>query len=48
MVELLEPFGDEAFRVMRLLLAARIDAPRRAPKRVVRFGREGRTGAAPR
>lgn len=48
MVELLEPFGSEAFRAMRLLLAARIEAPRRAPKRVVRFGREGRTGAAPR
>ena len=45
MAELLEPFGAQAFRVVRLLLAARIDAPRRAPKREVRFGREGRAGA---
>lgn len=48
MAELLEPFGAQVFRVLRLLLAARIDAPRRAPKREVRFGREGRAGAAPR
>lgn len=48
MVELLEPFGAQTFRVLRLLFAARIDAPRRAPKREVRFGREGRRGAVPR
>ncbi len=48
MAELLEPFGAQAFRAVRLLFAARIDAPRRAPKREVRFGREGRAGAVPR
>lgn len=33
MVELLEPFRGQAFRVVRLLLAARIRAPRRGPRR---------------
>jgi 3-methyladenine DNA glycosylase/8-oxoguanine DNA glycosylase len=32
MVELLEPFGDQAFRVVRLVWAARIEAPRRGPR----------------
>ena len=39
MAELLEPFADNAFRVIRLIHAARIEAPRRAPKRETRFGR---------
>ena len=36
MVELLRPFDGCAFRVVRLLSAARIEAPRRGPKRAVR------------
>ncbi len=39
MAELLEPFAGNAFRVIRLIHAARIEAPRRAPKRETRFGR---------
>lgn len=39
MVELLEPFAGHAFRVVRLLSAAGITAPRRAPRREIRFGR---------
>lgn len=39
MQALLEPFGGQAFRVIRLLHAARIEAPRRAPKHPIRFGR---------
>jgi len=32
MLELLAPFGDQAFRVVRLVWAARIEAPRRGPR----------------
>ena len=32
MMELLEPFGDQAFRVVRLVWAAGIEAPRRGPR----------------
>ncbi len=32
MVALLEPFGTQAFRVIRLLMAARIEAPKRGPR----------------
>jgi hypothetical protein len=32
MVELLAPFGDQAFRVVRLVWAAGIEAPRRGPR----------------
>ncbi len=39
MAELLEPFAGHAFRVVRLIFAARIEAPRRGPKRETRFGR---------
>lgn len=39
MAELLAPFPGEAFRVLRLLFATRIAAPRRAPRRRARFGR---------
>ena len=39
MMELLAPFGDQAFQVVRLLFAARIDAPRRGPRRPANFGR---------
>lgn len=39
MAELLAPFDGHAFRIVRLIHAARIEAPRRAPKRQVRFGR---------
>ena len=39
MAELLAPFAGQAFRVLRLLYAARIEAPRRGPKREPRFGR---------
>ncbi len=38
MAELLQPFEGEAFRVVRLLFAARIDAPRRGPRREALFG----------
>ncbi len=38
MVELLQPFAGQAFRVVRLLMAARIVAPRRGPRRQVVFG----------
>ncbi|MEM9529461.1 MAG: DNA-3-methyladenine glycosylase 2 family protein [Pseudomonadota bacterium] len=38
MVELLRPFAGQAFRVVRLLMAARIEAPRRGPRRPVVFG----------
>jgi 3-methyladenine DNA glycosylase/8-oxoguanine DNA glycosylase len=37
MQELLAPFEGQAFQVIRLLHAARIEAPRRAPKRELRF-----------
>ena len=33
MLELLAPFEGQAFRVVRLLFAARIEAPRRGPRR---------------
>ena len=33
MLELLAPFEGQAYRVVRLLLAAGIDAPRRGPRR---------------
>jgi len=36
MLELLEPFEGNAFRVVRLVFAARIEAPRRGPKRAWR------------
>lgn len=39
MTELLAPFDGVAFYVVRLLYAARIEAPRRRPKRELRFGR---------
>jgi 3-methyladenine DNA glycosylase/8-oxoguanine DNA glycosylase len=39
MQELLAPFDGQAFRVVRLIHAAGIEAPRRGPKRAVRFGR---------
>jgi len=39
MEELLAPFAGQAFRVLRLLYAARVEAPRRGPKRELRFGR---------
>ncbi len=39
MQELLAPFDGHAFRVVRLLFAARIEAPRRGPRREIRFGR---------
>ena len=32
MLELLQPFGDQAFRVVRLVWAANIAAPRRGPR----------------
>ncbi len=38
MLELLKPFEHHAFQVVRLLFAARIEAPRRGPKRELRFG----------
>lgn len=38
MIELLKPFGDQAFRVIRLIFAARIRAPRRGPRRATQFG----------
>ena len=38
MLELLKPFEHHAFQVVRLLHAARIDAPRRGPRRELRFG----------
>ncbi len=38
MLELLEPLEHQAFQVVRLLFAARIDAPRRGPKREIKFG----------
>lgn len=38
MIELLSPFAGQAFRVVRLLMAARIVAPRRGPRREVVFG----------
>ena len=41
MQELLAPFQGHAFQVLRLLYAARIEAPRRGPKREPRFGRRG-------
>ncbi|MCB1772677.1 MAG: hypothetical protein KDI88_03610 [Gammaproteobacteria bacterium] len=39
MAELLAPFDGVAFYIVRLLYAARIEAPRRRPKRELRFGR---------
>jgi 3-methyladenine DNA glycosylase/8-oxoguanine DNA glycosylase len=39
MLRLLEPFGDQAFLVIRLIHAARIVAPRRAARRRILFGR---------
>jgi len=39
MAELLAPFDGVAFYVLRLLYAARIEAPRRQPKRALQFGR---------
>jgi 3-methyladenine DNA glycosylase/8-oxoguanine DNA glycosylase len=39
MAGLLAPFAGQAFYVVRLLYAARVEAPRRGPKRQIRFGR---------
>ena len=39
MLELLAPFGDQAFRVVRLVWAARIEAPRRGPRAPVAVSR---------
>lgn len=41
MLELLEPFRGQAFRVVRLVFAARIQAPRRGPRRDWRRERGG-------
>lgn len=38
MLDLLAPFGDQAFRVVRLIWAARIEAPRRGPRAPWRSG----------
>ncbi len=38
MEELLEPFPGQAFDVIRLIFAARIEAPRRGPRRELSFG----------
>ena len=38
MLELLRPVEQQAFQVVRLLHAARIEAPRRGPRRELRFG----------
>lgn len=39
MARLLAPFPGQAFQVVRLLFAARIEAPRRGPRHRIRFGR---------
>ena len=38
MLELLQPFEQQAFQIVRLIHAARIEAPRRGPRRELRFG----------